>query len=90
MFVKGTGQEKNQHPTPAVLASHPCLLFSPRLAFSDIWRVYGGILDLTEITAETPFSRVKEIIVHQNYSLSENTNDIALVELEAPLNYTGT
>ncbi|KAK1341781.1 hypothetical protein QTO34_016530 [Cnephaeus nilssonii] len=58
------------------------------LIFSDIWRIYGGILDLKEITYETPFSQIKEIIVHQNYSISENTNDIALIKLEAPLNYT--
>uniref|UniRef100_G1PSR3 Plasma kallikrein n=1 Tax=Myotis lucifugus TaxID=59463 RepID=G1PSR3_MYOLU len=58
------------------------------LNFVDIWRIYGGILDLTEITKETPFSQIKEIIVHHNYSISENTNDIALIKLAAPLNYT--
>ncbi|XP_016064467.1 PREDICTED: plasma kallikrein [Miniopterus natalensis] len=58
------------------------------LSFSDMWRVYGGILNLSEITKETPFSRVKEIIIHQNYNISENSNDIALIKLEAPLNYT--
>ncbi|ELK28482.1 Plasma kallikrein [Myotis davidii] len=59
------------------------------LTFTDIWRIYAGILDLKEITYETPFSRIKEIIVHHNYSITENTNDIALIKLEAPLNYTG-
>ncbi|XP_054422116.1 plasma kallikrein [Pteronotus mesoamericanus] len=58
------------------------------LSYSDIWRIYGGILNLSEITNETSFSQIKEIIIHQNYSISENTHDIALIKLEAPLNYT--
>lgn len=90
VFVKGKGKEKDQYPIPAFLVSNRCLFFYLRLTFADIWRIYGGILDLTEITYKTPFSMIKEIIVHQNYSISENTNDIALIKLEAPLNYTGT
>ncbi|XP_039738630.1 plasma kallikrein isoform X2 [Pteropus medius] len=58
------------------------------LLFSDIWRIYGGILNLSEITKETPFSQIKEIIIHPNYNISESTHDIALIKLEAPLNYT--
>ncbi|XP_015999395.2 plasma kallikrein isoform X1 [Rousettus aegyptiacus] len=58
------------------------------LLFSDIWRIYGGVLNLSEITKETPFSQIKEIIIHQNYNISETTHDIALIKLEAPLNYT--
>ncbi|XP_014641768.1 PREDICTED: plasma kallikrein [Ceratotherium simum simum] len=58
------------------------------LSMSSVWRVYGGILHLSEITKETPFSQIKEIIIHPNYKISEVNHDIALIKLEAPLNYT--
>ncbi|XP_057553484.1 plasma kallikrein isoform X2 [Hippopotamus amphibius kiboko] len=58
------------------------------LPLSDVWRIYGGILNLSEITKETPFSQIKEIIIHQNYKISEGGHDIALIKLETPLNYT--
>jgi hypothetical protein len=55
----------------------------------DVWRIYGGILHLSEITKETPFSKIKELIIHQNYKISEGGHDIALIKLQAPLNNTG-
>ncbi|KAF4026120.1 hypothetical protein G4228_018325 [Cervus hanglu yarkandensis] len=58
------------------------------LLLSNIWRIYGGILNLSEITTETSFSQVKEIIVHPNYKVSEGSHDIAIIKLEAPLNFT--
>ncbi|XP_068827737.1 plasma kallikrein isoform X2 [Capricornis sumatraensis] len=58
------------------------------LLLSNIWRIYGGILNLSEITTETSFSQIKEIIVHPNYKTSEGSHDIALIKLEAPLNFT--
>ncbi|XP_045142839.1 plasma kallikrein isoform X2 [Echinops telfairi] len=58
------------------------------LSSPDIWRVYGGLLNLSEITKETPFSQVKEILIHEHYKISEGDHDIALVKLETPLNYT--
>ncbi|XP_046504758.1 plasma kallikrein [Equus quagga] len=58
------------------------------LRFSAVWRIYGGILHLSEITKETPFSQIKEIIIHPNYKISENGHDIALIKLKFPLNYT--
>ncbi|XP_049628388.1 plasma kallikrein [Suncus etruscus] len=58
------------------------------LLLSDIWQIYSGILNLSAISNETHFSQVKEIIIHQNYILSESGHDIALVKLETPLNYT--
>ncbi|XP_013830847.1 PREDICTED: plasma kallikrein isoform X2 [Capra hircus] len=58
------------------------------LLLSNIWRIYGGILNLSEITTETSFSPIKEIIVHPNYKTSEGSHDIALIKLEAPLNFT--
>ncbi|XP_023406960.1 plasma kallikrein [Loxodonta africana] len=60
------------------------------LSWPDVWHIYGGILNLSEITKKTPFSKVKEIIIHQQYRMSEAGHDIALVKLEAPLNYTAT
>ncbi|XP_037380625.1 plasma kallikrein isoform X2 [Talpa occidentalis] len=58
------------------------------LSFPDIWRIYSGISNLSAITMETPVSKIKEIIIHQDYKISESGHDIALVKLEAPLNYT--
>ncbi|XP_012662442.1 plasma kallikrein isoform X1 [Otolemur garnettii] len=58
------------------------------LPLPDIWRIYSGILNLSDITGETPFSLIKEIIIHPNYKISEGGHDIALLKLQAPLNYT--
>ncbi|XP_040822156.1 plasma kallikrein [Ochotona curzoniae] len=58
------------------------------LLFPDVWRIYGGILHLSEITKETPFSRIKKIIIHPSYQISEIGHDIALIQLQTPLNYT--
>nr|XP_020016213.1 plasma kallikrein [Castor canadensis] len=58
------------------------------IPFMDVWRIYGGILHLSEITKETPFSKIKELIIHQNYKISEGGHDIALIKLQAPLNNT--
>ncbi|XP_008561499.1 PREDICTED: plasma kallikrein, partial [Galeopterus variegatus] len=58
------------------------------LSLPDIWRIYGGIVELSEITKETPFSQVEEIIIHQKYKISEGGHDIALIKLQSPLNYT--
>uniref|UniRef100_G1RLC0 Plasma kallikrein n=1 Tax=Nomascus leucogenys TaxID=61853 RepID=G1RLC0_NOMLE len=58
------------------------------LPLLDVWRIYSGILNLSDITKETPFSQIKEIIIHQNYKVSEGNHDIALIKLQAPLNYT--
>lgn len=54
-----------------------------------MWRIYGGILNLSEITNKTPFSSIKELIIHQKYKMSEGSYDIALIKLQTPLNYTG-
>ncbi|XP_054205941.1 plasma kallikrein isoform X5 [Homo sapiens] len=58
------------------------------LPLQDVWRIYSGILNLSDITKDTPFSQIKEIIIHQNYKVSEGNHDIALIKLQAPLNYT--
>lgn len=62
---------------------------SPRIPYPDVWRIYGGILYLSEVTKETPFSRIQELIIHQKYKISEGSYDIALIKLQTPLNYTG-
>ncbi|XP_008067644.1 plasma kallikrein [Carlito syrichta] len=54
----------------------------------DVWRIYSGILSLSEITKETYFSQIQEIVIHPNYKISESGHDIALVKLQTPLNYT--
>uniref|UniRef100_A0A8C9DJY8 Plasma kallikrein n=1 Tax=Prolemur simus TaxID=1328070 RepID=A0A8C9DJY8_PROSS len=68
-----------------VLTAAHCFVGLP---LPDVWRIYSGILNLSDITKETPVSLIKEIIVHQNYKISEGGHDIALIKLHAPLNYT--
>ncbi|XP_040345940.1 plasma kallikrein isoform X5 [Herpailurus yagouaroundi] len=58
------------------------------LPLQDVWRVYSGIFNLSQITTETPFSRIKEMIIHPNYKMSDSGDDLALIRLEPPLNYT--
>ncbi|EDL78854.1 rCG59057, isoform CRA_a [Rattus norvegicus] len=58
------------------------------IPYPDVWRIYGGILNLSEITNKTPFSSIKELIIHQKYKMSEGSYDIALIKLQTPLNYT--
>lgn len=62
---------------------------SHRIPYTDVWRIYGGILYLSEITKETSFSKIKELIIHQNYKAGEGNYDIALIKLQTPLNFTG-
>ncbi|EHB10963.1 Plasma kallikrein [Heterocephalus glaber] len=59
------------------------------IPYPDVWLIYGGILNLSEITKETSFSQIKELIIHEKYKMSETGHDIALIKLQAPLNYTG-
>ncbi|XP_007496092.2 plasma kallikrein [Monodelphis domestica] len=58
------------------------------LSSPDIWRIYSGILNQSEIQADTPFSRAKEIIIHHQYEISEIGHDIAIIKLDTPLNCT--
>lgn len=79
-----------QYQRLVFLVSHRSLFFPPRLPLSNVWRIYSGILKLSEITKETPFSEIKELIIHPNYKISDGGgHDIALIKLETPLNYTG-
>ncbi|XP_043829201.1 LOW QUALITY PROTEIN: plasma kallikrein [Dromiciops gliroides] len=59
------------------------------LSSPDNWRIYTGILNQSEIQADTPFSRAKKIIIHPQYEISETRHDIALIKLEVPMNFTG-
>ncbi|XP_020836212.1 plasma kallikrein-like isoform X2 [Phascolarctos cinereus] len=56
----------------------------------DIWRIYTGILNQSEIQAAIPFSRAEKIIIHPQYKISETIHDIALIKLKAAMNFTGT
>lgn len=53
----------------------------------DIWIVYAGITDQSDINKNTPFYKVKQIIVHPLYKAAEMGFDIALFKLETPLPY---
>ncbi|XP_029412254.1 plasma kallikrein isoform X2 [Nannospalax galili] len=58
------------------------------IPYRDVWRIYGGILNLSDVTKETPFSKIKELIIHEKYKIAEGNYDIALIKLQTPLNYT--
>ncbi|KAJ6668614.1 hypothetical protein lerEdw1_012096 [Lerista edwardsae] len=62
--------------------------FLLRLPYPQIWRVYSGILKQSQITEDTPFFGVQEIIVHPKYELAEKGYDIALMKLDRPMNFT--
>nr|XP_021508382.1 coagulation factor XI-like [Meriones unguiculatus] len=51
-------------------------------------RVYGGIVNQSEINEDAAFFRVQEIIIHDQYKTAENGYDIALLKLESIMNYT--
>ncbi|XP_016064478.1 PREDICTED: coagulation factor XI [Miniopterus natalensis] len=51
-------------------------------------RVYGGILNQSEIKENTSFFGVQEIIVHDQYEVAESGYDIALLKLQTAMNYT--
>ncbi|XP_005373486.1 PREDICTED: coagulation factor XI isoform X1 [Chinchilla lanigera] len=55
---------------------------------SKILRIYGGIVNQSEINEDTPFFGVQEIIIHDQYKVAESGYDIALLKLETTMNYT--
>lgn len=87
LFPTRKSAKKNEQGTMPTLLWFACL--SPRIPYIDVWRIYGGILYLSEITKETSFSKIKELIIHQNYKAGEGNYDIALIKLQTPLNFTG-
>ncbi|XP_054845908.1 plasma kallikrein isoform X2 [Eublepharis macularius] len=54
----------------------------------DVWRVYTGILKQSQISEDTPFFKVQEVIVHPDYEISEEGYDIALMKLDRPMNFS--
>ncbi|XP_004428827.1 PREDICTED: coagulation factor XI [Ceratotherium simum simum] len=58
------------------------------VASPKILRVYGGILNQSEIKEDTYFFGVQEIIIHDQYEKAESGYDIALLKLETTMNYT--
>ncbi|XP_029442806.1 plasma kallikrein [Rhinatrema bivittatum] len=54
---------------------------------SDIWIIYAGISNQTDINETTPFYKVKQIIIHPLYREAEIGHDIALFRLETPIPY---
>ncbi|XP_028613480.1 coagulation factor XI isoform X2 [Grammomys surdaster] len=51
-------------------------------------RVYGGIVNQSEINEDTAFFRIQEMITHNQYTAAESGYDIALLKLESSMNYT--
>nr|XP_006128516.1 coagulation factor XI [Pelodiscus sinensis] len=58
------------------------------LEIPNLWRVYAGILKLSEIKEDTPFFRVQEIVIHPQYVIAETGYDIALMKLDRSMNFT--
>ncbi|KAM4837275.1 coagulation factor XI isoform 2-T2 [Thomomys bottae] len=59
------------------------------VASPKLLRIYGGIVNQSEINQESPFFEVQEIIIHDKYTMAESGYDIALLKLETTMNYTG-
>ncbi|NXI89408.1 FA11 factor, partial [Psophia crepitans] len=68
-----------------ILTAAHCIM---SLENPNIWRVYAGILKQSEITEDTPFFKVEEIIVHPQYKYAQTGYDIALMKLDKPMNFT--
>ena len=64
-----------------------CLL--RRIESPKMLRVYGGILNQSEIKEDMSFFGVQEIIMHDQYKTAESGYDIALLKLQTAMNYTG-
>ena len=60
-----------------------------RIESPKMLRVYGGILNQSEIKEDTSFFGVQEIIMHDQYKTAESGYDIALLKLQTAMNYTG-
>ncbi|XP_053516044.1 coagulation factor XI-like isoform X3 [Artibeus jamaicensis] len=59
-----------------------------RIESPKMLRVYSGILNQLEIEEDTSFFAVQEIIIHDQYETAESGYDIALLKLQAAMNYT--
>ncbi|XP_045677384.1 coagulation factor XI [Phyllostomus hastatus] len=68
-----------------ILTAAHCLsgIESPKML-----RVYGGILNQSEIKEDTAFLGVQEIIIHDQYETAESGYDIGLLRLHTAMNYT--
>ncbi|KAM8938828.1 plasma kallikrein-like [Pelodytes ibericus] len=52
------------------------------------WKVYGGIVKLSDVNISTPSLEIEKIIIHPLYSGAENGSDIALLKLKTPIVYS--
>lgn len=50
-----------------------------------MWRVVVGATDLTRPGPETQVRHIKRLLVHQHYSNVTDSNDVALLELDQPV-----
>ncbi|KAJ7404950.1 hypothetical protein BTVI_70637 [Pitangus sulphuratus] len=50
-----------------------------------MWRVLIGATQLTQLGPEAQLRHIKRLLVHQHYAASSQQNDIALVELDQPV-----
>ncbi|NXY00680.1 ACRO protein, partial [Centropus bengalensis] len=69
------------HPLWVLTAAH-CFINTEHVI---MWRVVAGATNLLRLGPEAQMSYVRQIIVHEGYYNLTQRNDIALMELEQPL-----
>ncbi|XP_028678300.1 suppressor of tumorigenicity 14 protein homolog [Erpetoichthys calabaricus] len=72
-----------------VSASHCFSTSNPDNALPENWQTYSGMRDQQEMNSVQQ-RKIKRIITHKNYNSMNFDNDIALLELAAPLEFTNT
>ncbi|XP_060237643.1 coagulation factor XI isoform X2 [Meriones unguiculatus] len=95
-IVGGTASAHGDWPwqvtlhTTSPIQGHLCggSIIGNQIETSRNLRVYGGIVNQSEINEDAAFFRVQEIIIHDQYKTAENGYDIALLKLESIMNYT--
>ncbi|NXW48220.1 ACRO protein, partial [Nyctiprogne leucopyga] len=65
-----------------VLTAAHCFIYAKNIT---MWRVVAGITQLTRPGPETQVRHIRWLVVHEHYSNITQSNDIALVQLDQPV-----
>ncbi|NXX14628.1 ACRO protein, partial [Podargus strigoides] len=69
------------HPQWVLTAAH-CFIEAKNIT---MWHVVIGATQLTRLGPETQARTVKQLVVHEQYNSATDENDIALLELDQPI-----